>query len=328
MSASPEPAALPTNPALPLGENPVAVLEAAVWAMAAFVSTERQALSEPLADVLASDPQRTAVLESVGLVRRGPDGLVVHPSLQQADAPTARSAVEAKLSSLRQAVSAAACDGPGTPEGGWGAQDDEVLLNQGRASAATGRALAGKIVPRLAGCAERLAAEGSRVLDVGTGVGALALALAEGFPQARVEGIDVLERALDLGRAELAAADPAVAARVSLRHQDAMDVSEADAYQLVWLPAPFLSEAALRAALPRLVDALAPGAWLVAGTNPVADDELRRSVGRWIAVRGGGNSFDTARMSEELAALGLQETSTFPTVSGGPVLVAARRPEC
>jgi SAM-dependent methyltransferase len=328
MSAPPEPATPSTNLALPLGENPVAVLEAAAWAMAAIVSTQRQALSAPLADVLACDPQRTAVLESLGLVRRGPGGFVVHPSLDQADAATARSAVEARLSSLQQAVSAAVSDAAGTPQGGWGAQPDEVLLSQGRASAATGRALAAKIVPRLAGCAERLAAEGSRILDVGTGVGALALALAEGFPKARVEGIDVMERALGLARAELAAADPAVAARVSLCRRDAADVSETETYQLIWLPAPFLSEEALRAALPRLVEALVPGAWLVAGTNPVADDALRRSVGRWTAVRGGGNSFDAAHMSEELDAFGLGETRTLPTVPGGPVLVAARRPEC
>ncbi|MGW5652596.1 methyltransferase domain-containing protein [Streptomyces humi] len=326
MSAPPEPAESSGGPVLVLGDDPAAVLEAAVWAMAALVSTQRQALSEPLDDVLQRDPRRTAVLESVGLVRRGPDGYVLHPSLPQADAATAGSALAAKLSSLRQAV-AAASDGAGTPEGGWGAQSDEVLLDQGRASAATGRALAGKIVPRLAGCAERLAADGSRVLDVGTGVGALALALAERLPGTRVEGIDVLERALDLGRAELAAADPAVAARVSLSLRDAADVSEKDAYELVWLPAPFLSEVALAAALPRLAEALAPGAWLVAGTNPVAADPLRRSVGRWAAVRGGGNSFDTARMTEELEALGLRETNTFPTVPGGPVLVAARRPE-
>ncbi|MFG2356900.1 SAM-dependent methyltransferase [Streptomyces sp. NPDC048521] len=311
---------------LPLGEDPVATLEAAVWAMAAVVSTQRQALSEPLEDVLRADPRRTAVLESVGLVRRGVDEYVVHPSLAPADTPTARSAVEAKLSSLRQAVSAAAFDAAADTESGWGAQSDEVLLSQGRASAATGRALAGKVVPQLPGCAERLRAEGSRVLDVGTGVGALAVVLAESFSTAQVEGIDVLERALGLARTELSAADPAVAARVSLRRENAAEMSRKDHYDLVWLPAPFLPEEELRAALPRLAAALVPGAWLVAGTNPAADDALRRSVGRWTAVRGGGNSFDTTRMSEELAAVGLEETRTFPTVPGGPVLVAARRP--
>ncbi|MEV7080933.1 class I SAM-dependent methyltransferase [Streptomyces sp. NPDC093516] len=330
MSASAESVAFPapvTGSVLPLGDNPVAVLEAAAWAMAAVVSTQRQACTDPLADVLASDPQRTAVLESVGLLQSGPDGYVVHPALVSADPTTARSSVEAKLSSLRQAVSAAASDGSGAPEDGWGAQSDEVLLSQGGASAATGRALATRVVPRLAGAVERLAIEGGRVLDVGTGVGALALAFAEHFPQVRVEGIDILQRALDLGEGELAAADPAVAARVSLRRQDAVDITESGTYHLVWLPAPFLSEAALRAALPRLVAALAPGAWLVTGTNPVPEDALRRSVGRWNAVRGGGNSFDTARMSEELEGLGLEDLATFPTVPGGPVLVAARRPE-
>ncbi|MBG7700378.1 methyltransferase domain-containing protein [Streptomyces sp. MC1] len=325
MSASPENIGPAMSGALPLGEDPVATLEAAVWAMAAVVSTQRQALSEPLEDVLAGDARRTAVLESVGLVRREADGFAVHPSLVPADALTARSGVEAKLSSLRQAVSAA-LDAQAAAGLGWGAQNDEVLLGQGRASAATGRALAGKVVPALPGCAERLRAEGSRVLDVGTGVGALAVVLAASFPEARVEGIDVLERALGLARAELSAADPAVAARVRLRRQNAAELSQEERYELIWLPAPFLSEEELRAALPRLAAALVPGAWLVAGTNPAADDALRRSVGRWTATLGGGNSFDTARMSEELVALGLEEVRTFPTVPGGPVLVAARRP--
>ncbi|MFJ5035977.1 class I SAM-dependent methyltransferase [Streptomyces sp. NPDC088560] len=234
--------------------------------------------------------------------------------------------MEAKLSSLRQAVLAAASDSADAAEGGWGAQSDDVLIGQGRASTATGRALAAKVVPQLPGCAERLAAQGARVLDVGTGVGALALVLAESFPRVQVEGIDVLERALGLARAELAAADQAVAARVSLRLENAVDVSEKNSYALVWLPVPFLSEEALPAALPRLVEALAPGAWLVAGTSQTVDDPLRRSVGSWTAVRNGGNSFDTARTSEALTALGLGETRTFPTVPGGPVLVAARRP--
>ena len=327
MSATPDPREAPAGPVLPLGENPAAALEAAAWALAALVSTSREALTTPLADVLASDPQRTAVLESVGLVRRSESGFVPHPSLTPADVATGRSAVEAKLSSLRQAVSAAAVDAGDAGDGGWAAQSDEVLLNQGRASAATGRALATKVVPQLPGLAARLAAPGSRVLDVGVGVAALAQALAREFPETHVVGIDVLERALVLARGELAEASPEVSSRVSLRRQDVAEVSERDAFALVWLPAPFLPEAALQAALPRLAEALVPGGWLVTGTNPAADEAVRVSVGRWIAVRNGGNSYDTARMVSALEAQGLVDSRTFPTVPGGPVLVAARRPE-
>ncbi|MFH8224648.1 class I SAM-dependent methyltransferase [Streptomyces sp. NPDC018057] len=345
VSASPESA---PEPAAHLGGDPVAALEAAAWALAAFTGTLRDALDAPLMDVLAADPQRTAVLESAGLVRRDGTGFTVHPSLTPADAPTARSAVEARLSGLRQAVSAAAepggsagsagsagvagsagSSGPagaaGPARGGWSAQPDEVLLNQGRASAATGRALADKVVPRLAGLGERLAMPGARMLDVGTGVAALAVVLAERFPQARVDGIDVLGRVLRLARAELATAPAAVADRITLRQQDVAGLAERDAYELVWLPAPFVSEPALEPALPRLAAALVPGGWLVAGTNPAAEEPLRRSVGRWVAVRNGGNSYDTAAMAAALEAVGLGETRTFPTVPGGPVLVAARR---
>ncbi|EYT81853.1 methyltransferase type 11, partial [Streptomyces sp. Tu 6176] len=190
----------------------------------------------------------------------------------------------------------------------------------------TGRALADKVVPRLAGLGGRLAAPGARMLDVGTGVAALAAVLAERFPQARVDGIDVLGRVLRLARAELATVPAAVADRITLRQQDVAGLAERDAYELVWLPAPFVSEPALGPALPRLAAALVPGGWLVAGTNPASDDPLRRSVGRWAAVRNGGNSYDTAAMAAALEAAGLGETHTFPTVPGGPVLVAARRP--
>ncbi|MEU3986690.1 class I SAM-dependent methyltransferase [Streptomyces sp. NPDC026672] len=313
-------------PILPgLGEDPEGALDAAAWALAAMIGTMRDALTAPLPEVLAAHPQRTAVLEAVGLVRRDGDGLVPHGALSRADAETTRSAVAARLSSLRQAVSAAedhASDGAG---GGWADQADEVLLHQGRASAATGRALATRVVPQLAGLAERLDSPGGRVLDVGTGVAALALALAEAFPRAGIVGVDVLRRALDLARTELSGADPSVAGRVSLRLLDVAELADPAAYDLVWLPAPFLSEDALRTALPRLIDALRPGGWIVTGTNPAASDPLRQAVARWTAVRGGGNSYDTDRMAETLAAAGLNEVRRFPTVPGGPVLVAARR---
>ncbi|WP_331764564.1 class I SAM-dependent methyltransferase [Streptomyces anthocyanicus] len=301
------------------------MLDAAAWALAAMVATMRDATGAPLADVLEADPARTAVLEAAGLVRREGAVLTPHPSLAYADEATARSAVEARLSSLRQVVAAAAQDPAGASGSGWADQDDAVLLHQGRASAMTGRALATRVVPALSGLADRLGAAGSRILDVGTGIAALALVLAQEFPRSEVVGIDTLQRALGLARAELAAAEPNVVGRVSLRHLDVADLAERAVYDLVWLPVPFLSEAALTAAVPRLTDALRPGGWIVVGTNPAAPDPLRQAVAGWNAVRNGGNSYDTDRMASRLTASGLVDTQRFPTVPGGPVLVAARR---
>ncbi|MEV0819852.1 class I SAM-dependent methyltransferase [Nonomuraea rubra] len=319
MSVAPPPSAL----SLDLNDDPAATLEAAAWALAALIATLDDAATKPLADVLAADPQRTAVLEAAGLIQRDGDTLVLHPSYRYPDGPTNRSAAQARLSSLRQAVAAAA--GDRGQAGGWAEQDDEVLLNQGRASAGTGRAIAGKVVPALPGLADRLDGQGSRILDIGTGIAALALALAEAFPRTEVVGIDVLERALELARKELAGAGTEAAGRVTLRHADVVDVAEQAAYDLVWLPAPFLAEAALAQALPRLIEALKPGAWIVVGTNPAVTAPLRRAVAGWHAVRNGGNAYDADRMAKALTAYGLGDVRRFPTVPGGPVLVAARR---
>jgi SAM-dependent methyltransferase len=300
-----------------LGREPLAALEAAVWALSAAVATMREALAAPLADVLAADAERTAVLTAIGLVENGPDGLVPHRSLR----PDGGSAsVEAKLGSIRQALALAA----GDAGDGWGEQDDAVLLHQGRASAGTGRALATKIVPALPGLAGRLDSPGARILDVGTGVAALALALARALPQVTVVGIDISERPLTLARREIAAAED-VSGRVSVRRQDVADLAEHEAFDLVWLPAPFLGEAVIEAALPRVAAATRPGGWVVVGTNPAPADPLLSAVARWRATRNGGSAYDTGRAEAALTAGGLDDLRTFPTVPGGPILVAARR---
>ncbi|WP_194920652.1 SAM-dependent methyltransferase [Catenulispora rubra] len=301
------------------------ILEATPWALAAMIGTMRDAATAPLDEVLAAHPRRTAVLEAAGLVRRDGDAVTVDPVLDVADAASAHSAVAARLSALRQAVTVAASEQTAGAAPAWERHDDDVLLNQGRASAGTGRALATRIVPALPGLAERLARPGSRVLDVGTGVAALALALATALPAVEVVGIDVMRRVLDLAGTELAEADPAAAGRVTLRLEDVGALSEEAAYDLVWLPAPFLSDAALQSAIPRVFRALRPGGWVVAGTNPAPEHPLHRAVAAWTAELNGGSSSDTASVEEALVAAGFRDERRYPTVPGGPVLVAAQR---
>jgi predicted O-methyltransferase YrrM len=303
----------------PAAADPVARLENAAWALAAVIATYRDAAQGSLAGALAADPDRTAVLEAIGFVQRTGDDIVPHAARH--DGPAAASAAAARLSSLRQAVEAAA----GETAPGWSAQPDEVLRDQGHASAATGHAIATRLVPTLAGLTGRLTSPGSHVLDVGTGVAALALALVSELPHIRVTAIDSLERAIRLARTELEQAG-ALAERVELRRQDVADLREPEVYDLIWLPAPFLSDKSLNASLPHIVAALSPGGWLVAGTNPAPGSELAAAVARWNAIRNGGNSLDSDRMASRLRALGLGHVDQRPTVPGGPILVVGQHP--
>ena len=101
----------------------------------------------------------------------------------------------------------------------WTAQSDEALLAQGRASAQGAAGFAQFGLPMLTGLREAFAG-GARMLDVDTGVAALAVAYAELFPQLTVVGIDVMPRVLAM--AEQTVAQSSVGDRIILRKQDVM----------------------------------------------------------------------------------------------------------
>ena len=296
-------------------DDPFGDWEAATWTYPALLATLRDALTSPLTDVLAASPLRTAVLEAAGLITHDQRGISLTGEFPQVAGP-----LEAKLSSFRQAVAVAA--GDAAASAGWAAGDDGVVRNQGGASAATGRALATKLIPQLTGLKGRLDKPGSRILDVGTGIGAIAAEMARAFPLAQVDGIDILERVLKMAGNQLPGD---VTDRVVFRRLDVADLPDESIYDLIWLPVPFLAEGVLTAAVHRTAAALRLNGWLVAGTNPPASGPLQQAIGQWNAVRNGGNSSDTDAVARLMTSRGLHDIRRFPTVPGGPVLIAGQK---
>jgi SAM-dependent methyltransferase len=209
--------------------------------------------------------------------------------------------------------------------GSWMDLPEHALIAQGEASGQMAAAFERFLLPQLAGLAAALAAPGARMLDVGTGVGAIARGFAGTFPALQVTGIDVAERVLAIGERLLA--ESPVKDRVTLRQQDVAEVEDVDAYDLVWVPAPFVPSEPLRTGLEQCARALRPGGWLLVGhAKLTAATPLQEALTRWKTLAYGGTALDDHQANEALAHVGLVEVATVPTPPGAPAITVGRRP--
>ena len=206
----------------------------------------------------------------------------------------------------------------------WGTQSDEALVAQGRVSAQRAVLVARVVLPVMGDLAGRLAAPGARLLDVGTGAGALAVAFAQVFPQVHVLGIDILDRALGLARQAIAASD--VGARVMVRKQDVAGFADDAGFDLAWLPAPFIAEPALHAGLPRVVAALRPGGWLIVGHGKFGGSPAGDALTRLKTLAYGGTPIDDAAAYQLLRKAGLTSVRTVPTPAAAPAITIGQNP--
>jgi hypothetical protein len=207
----------------------------------------------------------------------------------------------------------------------WQGQSDEALLAQGRASAQGAASMARFGLPSLPGLAEALARPGAMMLDVGTGVAAMAVAYAELFPGLTVVGLDVLPRVLALAASTVAVSP--VADRVVLREQDVATLDEEPTYAFAWLPAPFVPEAALLAGIPRVARAMSPGGWVMLGHGRFTEGSADNAITRFKTVAYGGTPLDDEQAERLLRDAGLQGVTTLPTPPGSPALTVGRKSE-
>jgi hypothetical protein len=205
----------------------------------------------------------------------------------------------------------------------WAAQSDEALLAQGRASAQGAAAFARFGLSSLTGLQEAFAT-GARMLDVGTGVAAMAVAYAELFPRLTVVGIDVMPRVLRLAQQTVAASS--VGDRVVVREQDVSSLDEPDTYAFAWVPAPFIPASALHAGVLRVVESLRSGGWLMLGHGKYGGSELDDAVGRFKTIAYGGTALDDAQAEQILTSAALVDVRAVPTPPGTPAITVGRKP--
>lgn len=198
----------------------------------------------------------------------------------------------------------------------WDDQTDQALLAQGRASAYGAQAFPHLVLPAMGDLGSRLAAPGARMLDVGTGVAALAVAFAQVFPQLHVLGIDVRDRPLDLARHTIAASD--VAARVTVRKQDVADFADESGFDLAFLPAPFIPVPAVQAGLPQVAAALRPGGWVFVAHGKFGGTPAEDALTRLKTLVYGGTPLDESEASDLLRNAGLTSVRPVPTPEGAP----------
>ena len=223
---------------------------------------------------------------------------------------------------LAQATAFAAT--PGEP-GSWAIKDPFVLQALGRGSSAFAARIVSHIAPSIPGFSDAIGREHARVLDVGAGVGELAMEFARHLPSATVVGLDVWAPAIELAEANVRAAG--LQDRVEVRNQDISTFVDAEGFDLVWFAGPFIPGALQPIGLERCVAAMRPGAWLVYGAYG-GGDALTNALGDLRTLRSGGPVLTTPEIEDLLRSAGLVDVQAAPGSIGiVSRTVVGRRPE-
>ena len=168
----------------------------------------------------------------------------------------------------------------------------------------------------------------AQILDIGTGSGAIAIALAHHLPQARVTAIDLSTSALALAQEN--AGHNHVADRIRFLHGDLLTPVAGETFDLIVSNPPYVADADRTTLDPEVRD-FEPHAALFAGPDGLA--VYRRLIpaafaalapGGWLLLEiGYGQSESVPALC---AAAGFHRIATTPDLQGIPRVVAAAHP--
>jgi release factor glutamine methyltransferase len=164
-----------------------------------------------------------------------------------------------------------------------------------------------------------------RIVDVGTGSGSIALALAKEFPQAEIHAIDVSEAALEIARAN--AARHQVEQRITFHQADLLTGLNLGVFDFVVSNPPYVGESEedqvqveVRKFEPRnAVFAGHEGTEVISRLIPQAQAALR--TGGWLVLEVSGTIADTVQKLLN----GWDEVRAIPDLQSIPRIVQARK---
>ncbi|HVU74635.1 MAG TPA: class I SAM-dependent methyltransferase [Mycobacteriales bacterium] len=216
-------------------------------------------------------------------------------------------------STLRQAVEL--LDDPERAPG-WCYADPDVLDGWGRGSAMVPTMLT-NIAPEIG--------DVTSLLDIGTGVGLLAVSATTAWPKANVVGIDVWEPSLARARANVSGAG--LDDRITLRRQDLAELDDVDAYDCVWFPTFFFTAEHVAKAMDAVARATRPGGWIVLGRLLPAPNPLGAATLALRTIRSGGENLPAERTAALLREAGCIDVREVPAPAPVPMsFTVGRRP--
>lgn len=207
----------------------------------------------------------------------------------------------------------------------WDHRNPSILMAQGHLSSLLAPIFEQFVLPSLGGgLTARLATPGASFLDVGTGVGAFAVAMCRVWPALRVVGIEPWEPALELARENVAAAG--LGTRVDLRPTAAERLRDADEHDLAWVPTFFISGNVLERVIETVHCALRPDGYAIFGLYVRSDDPLATTLADLRTVRHGGVLLTPQDMAALLKRSGFADVDIlFDVAWRTPVLFVAGR---
>lgn len=202
---------------------------------------------------------------------------------------------------------------------GWAETDQKLIRERGEASGHVFLSILERCRAYLPGGLKRLDRPGAAFLDVGTGAAGIVIAMCRAHDGVRAVGLDISAAAVTAAREQVAAAG--LGDRAEIREQSVAAIEDVDAFDLLWVPQPFLPGPVLAEALPRLRRAARHGAGLLMPISANHDTGVSGAITDLRNLMTGGGTLSAQEASTMLQTAGFSGIEAVDSPAG-TVIVA------